>query len=161
MTELPATKLIKDVLDGLLGKEVAIRPSETALQSADTVGGALATYVDDANALWAVVGWDLAAGANVGAAVALVPPAAAEDAVEERYLPEHLLENLGEVSNVLASSFQLPGNPHLRLERTYRPVASAPEDAVQLLYALGNRMDLDIDVPGYGAGRLSVSMRFN
>lgn len=157
MTDLPPTKLIKDVLDGLLGVDVAVSPAD-ALTPADTVSGALALYIDDGGRLGAVAGWDLAAAAYVGAAVALVPVAGAEDAIEDRYIPEHLLENLSEVSNVLASVFQLPANPHLRLERLYRPVNTAADDAIHLLYALGHRIDLNVDVPRYGKGRLSVSM---
>lgn len=159
MTNLPPTKLIKDVIDGMLGKEVAVAPAD-ALTPADTIGGALAVYVDDGNRLGAVAGWDLSLAANVGAAVALVPVGAAEDAIEEKYLPDHLLENLSEVSNVLASVFQLPGNPHLRLDQMYRPINTADNDAVSMLYALGNRIDLSVSVPNYGGGRLSVSMRF-
>lgn len=159
MSNLPPTKLIKDVIDGLLGKEVAVAPAD-ALTPADTIGGAIAVYVDNSNHLGAVAGWDLPLAANVGAAVALVPPGAAEDAIEDRYLPDHLLENLSEVSNVLASVFQLPGNPHLRLSQMYRPINTADNDAVSLLYALGNRIDLSVSVPNYGGGRLSVSMRF-
>jgi hypothetical protein len=159
MTNLPPTKLIKDVIDGMLGKEVSVAPAD-ALTSADTIGGAVAVYIDDANGLGAVAGWDLNLASHVGAAVALVPRGAAEEAIEDRYLPDNLLENLSEVSNVLASVFQIPGNPHLRLARMYRPINSADNDAVQLLYALGNRIDLSVDVPGYGAGRLAVSMRF-
>jgi len=159
MTNLPPTKLIKDVIDGLLGKEVAVAPAD-ALTPPDAVGGAIAVYIDDSDHLGAVAGWDLALAANVGAAVALVPAGAAEDAIEEQYLPENLLENLSEVSNVLASVFQLPGNPHLRLSQMYRPINSADNDAVNLLYALGNRIDLKVDVPNYGSGRLAVSMKF-
>ena len=159
MTNLPPTKLIKDVLDGLLGREVAVFPTD-ALTPTDTVGGALALYIDDSRALGAVAGWDLPAAAHVGAAVALVPARGAKAAIEDQYLPEDLLENLSEVSNVLASVFQGRGNPHLRLERTYRPINTAPADAIQLLYALGHRIDLTLDVSSYGTGRLAVSMRF-
>lgn len=159
MTSLPPNKLIKDVLDGMLGKEVSIGPAD-ALTSADTVGGALSTYIDDSDALWAVVGWDLELGACVGAAVGLVPKGAAEDAIEERFIPAHLLENLSEVANVLASVFQMRDNPHLRLDQTYNPLNSAPDQAIQMLYALGHRIDLTVEVPGYGSGRLAVSMRY-
>lgn len=159
MTDLPPVKLIKDVLDGLLGVEVAVSPAD-ALTPADTIGGALATYIEDGGRLGAVAGWDLPGAAFVGAAVALVPVGGAEDAVEEKYLPDHLLENLSEVSNVLASVFQMPANPHLRLEQMYRPLNNASTEAINLLYALGHRIDLNIDVPRYGKGRLSISMVF-
>lgn len=160
MTNLPPTKLIKDVIDGMLGKEVDVAPAD-ALTPADTIGGVVAVYIDDANKTWAVAGWDLELAANVGAAVALVPRGAAEDAIEDKYLPDHLLENLFEVSNVMASVFQqVPGNPHLRLSQLYRPINSADNDVVQLLYALGNRVDLSVSVPGYGGGRFAIAMKF-
>ena len=159
MSNLPPTKLIKDVLDGLLGTEVSVSPAD-ALTPADTIGGALALYIEDNGRMGAVAGWDLAGGANVGAAVALVPVGGAEAAVEDQYLPDNLLENLSEVSNVLASVFQIPGNPHLRLEQMFRPLNNAPTDAINLLYALGHRIDLNLDIPRYGTGRLSISMVF-
>jgi len=159
MVQLPPVKLIKDVLDGMLGREVATQPGNP-LTSVDAIGGVLAIYVDDGDVMRAVAGWDLPAAANVGAAVGLVPAGAAEDAIEERYLPENLLDNITEVSNVLASVFQIRGNPHLRLYEAHRPVAAAPNDATELLYRLGQRIDLDIDVPGYGKGKLAISMSF-
>lgn len=159
MAQLPPVKLIKDVLDGLLGREVEIAPGDP-MASVDMIGGVLAAYVDDGNALRAVAGWDLSAAAFVGAAVGLVPRGGAEAAIEDRFVPENLQENLGEVSNVLASVFQIPGNPHLRLQKTYCPAAAAPDQETQLLYALGQRIDITVDVPGYGSGRLAVSMRF-
>ena len=158
MAQLPPVKMIKDVLDGLLGREVEVAPGEP-MASVDMIGGLLAAYVDDTNALRAVVGWDLPAAAYVGAAVGLVPRVRAEDVVQERYIPENLQENLGEVSNVLATVFQLPGNPHLRLQTTYCPAAAAPDQETQLLYGLGQRIDLELDISGYGTGRLAVSMR--
>jgi len=157
MTNLPPVKLIKDVLDGLLGKDVTTMPGD-AMTSTDAAGGVLAIYVDDRNAMKAVAGWDLPAAVRVGAAVGLVPRGGAEDAIDEKYVPANLLENLGEVSNVLASVFQIPGNPHLRLHETYCPVAAAPNDAYDLLFRLGNRIDLKIDVPNYGTGRFALSM---
>ncbi|MEO7125787.1 MAG: hypothetical protein ABI382_03250 [Nakamurella sp.] len=147
------------MIDGMLGKEISVS-SANAMTSADTIGGALAVYVDDSNRLGAVAGWDLRGAANIGAAVALVPVGAAEDAVEDKYLPDNLLENLGEVSNVLASVFQIPGNPHLRLSMMHRPINGADNDAINLLYALGNRIDLSLDIPKYGGGRLAISLRF-
>lgn len=159
MASLPPVKMIKDVLDGLLGREVEVAPSDP-MATVDTAGGVLAAYVDDGSALRAVIGWDLPGAAYVGAAVGLVPKGGAEAAVEDRYLPENLLENLTEVCNVLASALQVPGNPHLRLQTTYRPAASAPDQETALLYTLGQRIDLTVEVPGYGTGRFALSMRF-
>lgn len=159
MTQLPPVKMIKDVLDGLLGNETTTTPG-SSMNGVDTIGGVLATYIDNAGVLCAVVGWDLSAAANIGAALGLFPRGAAEDAIENQYVPDNLLDNLNEVSNVLASSFQLPGNPHLRLHESYRPVAAAPADATALLYNGVQRMDLNLEIPGYGVGRVAVAMTY-
>jgi hypothetical protein len=157
VSQLPPVKLIKDVIDGLLGKDVDTSPADP-LTSTDAAGGVLAVYVDDSNTMRAVVGWDLPAAVRVGAALGLVPPAGANDAVEEKFVPQNVLENLGEVSNVLASVFQVGSNPHLRLYESYCPVAAAPDDATELMFRIGMRIDLRLDVPNYGTGRFALSM---
>jgi hypothetical protein len=157
VSELPPTKLIKDVLDGLLGKDVTMNPGDP-LTSADAAGGMLAIYVDDANTMRAVGAWDLPGAVRVGAAIGLIPPPAANEAVDELFVPQQVQENLTEVCNVLASVFQIPGNPHLRLYSCHCPVAAAPADALSLMFRAGMRLDLDVEVPNYGAGRFALSM---
>ena len=88
MANLPPVKLIKDVLDGLLGRDVEIAPSDP-MTTVDTVGGVLAVYVDDGNALRAVAGWDLPAAAHVGAAVGLAA-ASTEKSLRMDAVPTYL-----------------------------------------------------------------------
>ncbi|UQX89580.1 hypothetical protein M6D93_06125 [Jatrophihabitans telluris] len=156
MTEVPANKLIKDVLDGLLGKDVAVSPSALTLSSSDTVGSMIACYHDDDGMLKAVLGWSLPAGAHVAAALGLVPKPAVQDMISERFLRSDLAENLGEVCNVLASTFEHQGNEHVRLTTVYCPANTTPSALANLLYSNANRADLVIDVPGYGAGVLGI-----
>jgi hypothetical protein len=153
--KLPPVKLIKDILDGMLGRDVTMSPG-LPLSSVDAIGGAVAVYIDDSSVMRAVAAWDLPAASNVGAAVGLVPARVAANAVEDRYLPENLMENLTEVSNVLAAAFQVPGNPHVRLSQSRHPIAAADNDVTTLIYSAGNRLDLDIDIAGYGKGKLAI-----
>jgi len=158
MSHLPTTKAIKDILDGLLGRNVAVRPAKP-ITRAEAAAGVLARYLDDHDRLRAVAAWDLGAGANVGAAVGLFPRGAAEAALEDGELSGNLLENLSEVSNVLAQAFNVPGAPHVRLaDNTVDRVDGAPDDALELLYAPEERLDLEVDVEDYGGGRLAISM---
>jgi len=158
MSHLPTTKSIKDILDGLLGREVVLRPA-APITPTQASSGVLARYVDDAGGLRAVAAWDLAGGANVGAAVGLFPKGAVEAALEDGELSGNLLENLSEVSNVLAQAFNVPGAPHVRLAANHvDAVQGASGDAVELLHASGGRLDYDVAVDGYGTGRLAISM---
>jgi hypothetical protein len=157
MSDLPTLKSIHDTLGGLLGRDVRTVVTDDMPEDAAT-GGVLARYVDDRGHLRAVAVWDLPAAANVGAAVGLLPRGAAEAALEDRLLSTNLVENLSEVSNVLASTFNVPGNPHLRLAGTVVPVSGAPADAQMLARGAWQRLDFDVEVDGYGAGRVAVCM---
>ena len=158
MSHLPTTKAIKDILDGLLGRDVLLRPG-AHLGSADVPAGVVARYLDDSDRLRAVAAWDLPAGANIGAAVGLFPKGAAQAALEDGFLSGSLLENLSEVSNVMAQAFNVPGAPHVRLaDNTVDVVEDAPEDALSLLDANDERLDFEVSVEDYGGGRLAISM---
>jgi hypothetical protein len=98
---------------------------------------------------------DLGAAAYTGAALALLPPGGAQDAVEEDgELTGMLVEALHEVVNVLASLLNAPGAPHSRLYKLYAPGEDLPAD-IQGMLANVNRLDLGLQVPGYGRGALS------
>lgn len=153
---LPPPKAIKDVIDGLLGREVTMTPAAASLNSVDAIGGVVASYVDDEGRTRAVLGWDLPAAARAGSALGLVPARMSDEIVDDKFLPYDIVESVAELSNVLASALDVNGNPHTRLERTYHPAAAAPDDVAKALYGHYERMDFDLDVPGYGVGRIAL-----
>lgn len=153
---LPAEKLVKDVLDGMLGRETALKHSEQRMSPIDAVGGMVASYCDDAGKVRAIVGWSVAAAAYVGGALGLIPPATTEEMVTEHYLKTDVAENLAEICNVLAATFEQAGSPHVRLLKTYEPAAKAPPDISIFLYQHSERVDLDVEVPTYGTGKMSL-----
>ncbi|HEX2893449.1 MAG TPA: hypothetical protein VHO29_05545, partial [Marmoricola sp.] len=89
---LPTNQSIKELFEGLLGREVTLsygrRPDMEARP-----GPCTAVYVDDRNQLTSVVVMDFALTASAGAALGLVPPGGAEAAIEDRELPDSLQEN--------------------------------------------------------------------
>jgi hypothetical protein len=152
---LPAAKDVRDMLTGLIGKDVAVSPGGPVTPTADEPV-AVAVYVDPHLAVNALCVMDLGAAAYTGAALALLPPGGAQDAVEEdRELTTMLVEALHEVVNVLAALFNVPGAPHSKLHRLYAPGDDLPGDVIGML-ANFNRLDLAIQVPGYGKGAISL-----
>lgn len=152
---VPVPKLVKDLLGDLLGRDVEISPG---LPYAPLHGeaGTLAVYVDDATIVRAVIVADLPFSAHAGAAIGLVPAHAAESAIEEKTLPQTMEENLSEVLNICASLFNAEGLPHLRLYQVYAPGKLPPADVSACARTLGGRLDLAVEIAGYGKGRLSV-----
>jgi hypothetical protein len=155
IVELPAPKDVRDMLTGLVGKPVAVNPGGPVTPTPDKPVS-VAVYIDPQMAINALCVMDLGASAYTGAALALLPPGGAQDAVEEDgELTSLLVEALHEVVNVLSALFNTPGAPHSKLHKLYAPGDDLPGD-IQGMLANFNRIDLAIEVPGYGKGAISL-----
>ncbi len=152
--QLPAAKDVKDMLSGLVGKEVAVSPGAPVTPTPDKPVS-VAVYVDPHMAINALCVMCLGASAYTAGALALLPPGGCQDAVEEDgELTALLAEALHEVVNVLSALFNTPGAPHSKLHKLYPAGETLPGDVEGMLAAF-NRIDLDIEVSGYGKGGLS------
>jgi hypothetical protein len=152
---LPATKDVKDMLSALLGKNVGVLPGAPVTPT-PTEPVAVAVFVSPTLSVNALCVMDLGAAAYTAGALALLPPGGCQDAVEEdRELTPVLAEALHEVVNVLSALFNTPGAPHSRLDALYTPGQDLPGDVVGLLPSF-NRLDVAIEVPGYGKGAISL-----
>ena len=151
---LPAAKDVRDMLTALVGKPVGVAPGAPVTPTPEKPVS-VAVYVDPHMAINAICVMDLGASAYTGAALALLPPGGAQDAVEEDgELTGMLVEALHEVVNVLSALFNVPGAPHSKLHKLYAPGEDLPGD-IEGMLANFNRLDLAIDVPGYGKGAIS------
>jgi hypothetical protein len=152
--QLPAAKDVRDLLAGLLGKAVTVAPGAPVTPTPDQPVS-VAVYVDPGMAVNAICVLDLGASAYTAGALALLPPGGCQDAVEEdRKLSALHVEALHEVVNVLSALLNTPGAPHSRLYRLHAPGADLPGDIADMLAGF-NRIDLAIEIPGYGRGALS------
>jgi hypothetical protein len=152
--EVPAAKDLRDMLTGLIGKPVSVSPGAPVTPTPDRPVS-VAVYVDPGMAVNALCVMDLGASAYTGGALALLPPGGCQDAVEEDgELSAMLVEALHEVVNVLSALFNTPGAPHSKLHKLYAAGEDLPGDIEGMLAAF-NRIDLAIEVSGYGRGALS------
>jgi hypothetical protein len=152
---LPAAKDVRDMLSGLVGRDVTVSPGAPVTPAPDRPV-AVAVYVAPDMSVNALALMCLGASAYTGGALALLPPGGCQDAVEEDgELTAMQLEALHEVVNVLSALFNSPGAPHSKLHRLYAPGEEVAADLAGMLAGF-NRLDLDIDVQGYGKGSLSL-----
>jgi hypothetical protein len=152
---LPAAKDVRDMLAGLVGRNVTVSPGAPVTPAPDRPV-AVAVYVAPDMSVNALCLMDLGASAYTGGALALLPPGGCQDAVEEDgELSTMLVEALHEVVNVLSALFNTPGAPHSKLHKLYAPGDDLPGD-IEGMLANFNRIDLAIEVPGYGKGGLSL-----
>lgn len=156
-SHLPRPKQVRDLLTDLLGKEVTLSPCAPFVPG-PRQPTSIAVYADDSLRITSLIACDLRFSAYVGAALALVAPAVAEEAVEAGMLDPTLAENLYEVLNIASSMFNATGHAHLRLHRLHPAgVALDPMVRAQTL-TLGRREDLAVQIAGYGTGQVSLVM---
>lgn len=155
-TPLPSALEVREVLEGLLGREVDVLTGGPMVDPGAPGGALVAEYITDQMQLAALIVMDMPLAARSGAAIALMPSSASESDVDAQEISDVLLENAGEILNVLASVFNPEGAPHLRLNAVHAPGASIPVDVAPWVLAYVARLDLECDVSGYGTGGLSV-----
>jgi hypothetical protein len=155
-TPLPGTKDIRDLLRGMLGRDVEITGSIDALTPATPGGVVVGVYTKSGLRIAALVALDLPLAARAAAALALLPSRNAEAAIANQYLPETLMENVGEILNVMASLLNADGAPHVRLNRVHGPTELLPADVATILRGYGPRIDAGVQIRGYGDGGVGV-----
>jgi hypothetical protein len=154
---LPGSLAVRNLLEDLLGRDVTVSPGDP-LTADDLPTATVAVYTDNSQQIYGVLGMQLSLAANVGAALGLLPPGAAEDSIDEKQLFPNLAENVFELCNVLTSLLNREGAPHVKLYQVIYPGMSLPNDARAHLLALGRRLDLKIEVSRYGKGKFSMSL---
>lgn len=153
---LPTAVAVRELLEGMLGRDVETTIGSGAVNPAQAPGAVVGIYTDDQMSLRALLILDLSLAAHGGAAIALIPVAQAQAAAEEGVLPDALYENIAEVLNVAASLFNADGAPHVKLYQAFRPGEALPADVQKWVLAFVRRLDMTMDVSGYGEGRISI-----
>ena len=159
VTPLPSAQAVRELVEGLLGRAVESHSAHQGVDLARNRENLVGTYVTDEGHAAALIMVDLAAAARLGAALGLAPRTAADAAIKGGLLPVQLGENVAEVLNVAASLFNADGAPHLRLASVYGGDVPAPAEVAAWAKSFVPRLDLELDVAGYGTGTWSILLR--
>src|SRR3954453_9896404 len=154
---IPGSLTVRNLFEDLLGRDCNVATGDP-ITADDLPTATVAIYTDNSQQIHGVLGMTLPLAANVGAALGLLPPGAAEDSIDEKTLFPNLAENVFELCNVLTSLLNREGAPHVKLYQVIYPGMDLPNDARAHLLALGKRLDLTVEVARYGKGKLSLSL---
>jgi hypothetical protein len=154
VTHLPVPYAVRTLLEELFGRDVEVKPGPPWAPLGGEKG-TFALYVDDQLAVRAVGVCDLRFSAYAGAAIGLVPPTAAEVAVTDGALDANVQENLYEVLNICAALYNVDGAAHMKLHQVLHVGTDVAPQVQALSAVLGRRLDLSVDIAGYGTGRIS------
>jgi hypothetical protein len=111
-------------------------------------------FVDDKDRLVAVVSADAPFTCYTGAAIMMLPVAAANDAKTSDPFPEEISEAFNEVLNVLSRLFNTSDRPHCRY--TTADYGKAPDDVKAFIKTSSTRESFGFEIGGYGQGTLTL-----
>jgi hypothetical protein len=153
---MPTRMAVRNLIGDLIGRDIEIRDSDPMPSKVTNVTG---VYVTDRLATSAIAVLDFEGAARLGGALGMLPRGGVEDAIGERNLPPVIRDCTYEVLNVLASAFNVGNAPHVRLYQMYGPGGGVPTDVASMGAAAIGRMDVTLQISGYGNGRLSIVVR--
>jgi hypothetical protein len=149
---LPSRDALARLLRDLFGRAVAAK----GVSAPAATKCFIASYVDAEGRVAALAVCDVAAGATLGSAIALIPSGAAADAARAGRLTADMVDNLREVLNVAASLFT---GLHVTFREVLPPGAPLAPDQSAILSRPSARLDSSVEVTGYTAGVLSLLVR--
>jgi hypothetical protein len=149
---LPTAADVRGLLDGLFDRAVAVHEEPEPVLPGRGVH-VVGSYLDDTGTVRALVLCDLVLGCVLGAALALVPMPRVQEALDAQAVPADLADNTQEVLNVAASLFNSAA-AHLTLTAVQVAPEPVTPEVVDFLRAAPHRVDLTVEVPGYGTGVL-------
>jgi hypothetical protein len=150
---VPDLAQVKELL-GMIFDGLTVKPGPK-LDASPKSNCYFGVYVSDGGAPVALCGCDFAFAANSGAALSMLPPNVAKEAVKDKELTPVMLANLHEVMNICTRLMLRDDSPHLKL-REVCPVAALPAPAAQILCAPNARADFEVGLGKYGTGVISV-----
>jgi hypothetical protein len=145
--------MVKDLL-GFLFDGLAVKAAPK-LDLSPSSGSFLAVYVADDGSPAALGACNIGFAANAGAALSMLPPNAAKEAVKAKLLTPAMNDNLREVMNICSRLMMRDGSAHLRLEQVFES-KSLPPAAAAIVSAATGRADFEVTLGKYGAGVLSL-----
>jgi hypothetical protein len=150
MATLPTPEVVATQLGALL--RCTVKAEAVTIKSATSPSFGLYHSGDEKPI--AVCGADLPFAAFSGAAFSMIPAETAAESVKDGKLEEGLAEIFGEVLNVVSRMFGEHDTRRVTLmQKSYSPAPPTAE-VVSTIRAAKQKLDIEVDIDGYGKGLL-------
>ena len=153
-TESPVAKELSDLLGGLFDGDP--RVTETAPAKRFDGPTAMATYVDNEQAMRYALVTDLAFANSAGAALSMIPPGFAADSTKEGQVPDNIRENLREVLNICVNIFSSQSKARVVLDQVLCPGDDTEFDASKLRADAADVITFEVAIPKYETGTVTL-----
>lgn len=152
----PIQEGVRDLLSDLLGTGVAVGKASPLVFEEEDSKGVIGEFINDDGQSVVLCIADLKFACYVGAALSMIPAAAANESIKRNDLPQNLLENYSEVLNVMSRLVNSSTTPHLRLGKVHTVPGNLPEAILTVMESPSLRRDFVATISGYGSGNVSL-----
>ena len=150
---VPEEKNIHDTLAMLYGNDVTLDSCEaTPIENEKNM---IAVFINDDGEPSTACSCNYNFVAFAGSALTRIPVGGAEDAAESGDFSDMMLSNLYEVMNICSRMFMTDTSPHIKLDKVYKSFDEAPDDVRDAFKDVQERIDFDVEIPGYGNGAIT------
>lgn len=138
----------------MLYTDLKVEESGTAVENdANAIYG---TYIDDNDVPVSLAVIDRDYAAYLGSALTLVPPATAQASAQSGEYSDVVMGNIREILNILSRLYMEGSSPHLRFAEVRMTKGDLTPDEQRIVDNVAARLDMKMEVPGYGAGLCSL-----
>jgi hypothetical protein len=162
MTDLhviPTVDTVARLFNDLLGRRVVVKRNMARQQVLAGTAGAYGLYGSADDQVEALVFFDMALACYAGAALALIPVSTVQPGVRTGSMTSATFENLSEILNIARSWFDTATAPQFKLLKCIASPCVLAKDAAALLQKWTARLDLEVEITGYGAGKLLIVVK--
>ncbi|MBL8768672.1 MAG: hypothetical protein JNL94_14945 [Planctomycetes bacterium] len=156
---IPAPDAVARLFNDLLGRRVVAKKSAVKQAVTPRSPGAFGLYGPGDDQIDGIVFCDVALACYSGAALSLIPAATVQQSVRAGKMADGTFENFSEVLNIARGWFDTPGQPPVKLRRCVPAPCDLPKELIALLLKPAERLDLDIEIDGYGAGKMLLVVK--
>jgi two-component system chemotaxis response regulator CheY len=154
---MPTREAVGRVLSEGLGQQVTVK-AVPAFKLDAKAPATVAAYRRDDGLLAVAFVCELPLACSFGAALGMIPPVRVDECLRSGKMDGVLSENFHEVLNISAHLFHQTGVTHVALREVLCIPGDLPADVRTLIENPPTRLDLEIDVPKYRSGKLSIQV---
>ena len=151
-SSLPSLDDVVGLFTMLFGNETSCKPGKAPLPP--DACAIVSAYHDNTGATRRLLTCDLAFATSAGAALSMIPPTAANDAIKSGQVPDNIFANLHEVMNIAVNLFTDSFGSRLELASVSRFSELSSEAKAAL--TSNERSTVDVAIPRYAAGRIGL-----
>lgn len=151
---VPTAKDVGDFFGSLVGREVRVDEAGPIALSEERLT-ATAVYTVEEGSVGALCVCDLSLALGAGAAFSLVPAEEVNAKLDEGKVNREVYDTVTEMFRMMANLFNGEGTPEVSFHIMGVTPSPAPGFMSEAVDNADPRLDLDVEIPEYGGGRLS------